>query len=165
MCAVGVVSPKEGGTDKADICITKIKIKSGDDSTFEKMDIKDAKLNDFEGKGGGDKWKTDDQDGDGDKQNCEWFDLNTKLNNNATNFEPAIGWSKMVDTNDADNDIVLKWTGNYTVYWTVKDKSGDIKGSFDGLYLDDPMSPIISGAKALAGAAATATAVIISTMI
>jgi hypothetical protein len=72
----------------------------------------------------------------------------SKYNENGTDFSPSIAWYKDMATADGGDDFKLNFKDNLTVYWKLKDGQ-DSMGFFEGFYLDDPLNPVITGAKTL----------------
>lgn len=74
------------------------------------------------------------------------FNLNT-FNNT---FSPEFAWSKRMKSGDGAQDIQHEFNDNMPLYWSMKYKDQNCQGKFDGFFLDDPLNPTLSNAKALA---------------
>lgn len=172
LVVAGPVSPKTDeekgivGKDMADYCKFQIKLKQGDPKwTFETQETKDGRLENWSGRGENDKWNFDnDEDA---RQDCK-FDKNTffdpGFNATLNNLRPSFTWSKLLVPADDKQDLAMAWNMSLPVYW--KFKMGDIekKGFFEGLFLDDPMNPTLSGAKTLMAGMASAAALAYATL-
>jgi hypothetical protein len=119
-------------------------------------------LKNFNDRGGADKPLANDKfnfEGEGD-QGCMEDKENTKFNANGTMMMPSIGWFKATDSSD-NEDLKLTWKDNLTVYWKIEDTAGGkAQGMFEGFYVDDPMNPVITGAKTLIAGTISAAALI-----
>lgn len=144
--------------NQADWCSARIRTKTNDDK-YDNLEIKDGKLNNFNSRGANDKWNIE---GEG-KNSCMWETPEAVLNRNGTTFSPSINFYKATGTSDTEDNLLLLGT-NYTAYWKIKDKDAEVKGMFEGLYLDDPMNPTLSGAKAVFAGVATAAALTFATL-
>lgn len=92
-------------------------------------------------------------------------DVKLNLNKTTGLFMPEFEFTKALSSaSDAKGDINYNYTSNYSVVWWMKDKDGEKMGSGAGFYLDDPMNPVISGAKTLAAGALTAGALAYATL-
>jgi hypothetical protein len=150
--------------DRADWCKMKIKVteidKSGKINYEEDMD---GKLNEYEGRSDGDKYKVEDDPGD--KRNCMWDKTATTLGLNGTIIQPVLAWTKGMDTGD-DNDNMLVFKDNLTVVFEIESGS-KFNGMAAGFYLDDPWNPVIvveTGAKTLAAGVLSAAALVYATL-
>ena len=159
-CQAGTL---DATNNRVDWCAIKVKFLYADGKKFEKLEAMDGYSKDFSGRNGADQYKGD-NDGN-DKQSCVWNSEETKYNlNGTTAMSPTIAWSKVMNSGDADQDNVLAFKDNLTVYWRIKDKTTERMGTFDGLYLDDPMNPVIAGAKTIVAGALTASALVYATL-
>jgi hypothetical protein len=141
-----------------------MKFKVSEDFKIEKENVKDGKLNDYDGRTGNDMWKFEDDGGDAKVQNCMWLEDMTVYNKNVTHMSPAITWAKTLKTSDGDNDIELKYTDNLTGAWKLKWGDAEMMGSFEGFYIDDPMNPVITGATNIVLGSLSAIALIAATL-
>jgi hypothetical protein len=167
----GPISPKTDaatnitGKDMADWCKFKIQLKqNGDTWTYEVKDKKDGKLSNWKDKGANDKWNFEDDSGD--KQNCMIKDDKSFVELNAVNntLSPRFTWSKPMWSPDTEQDFAMNWNSSLPLYWRYKVADLEKKGSFDGLFLDDPLNPTLSGAKALMAGVLSSAALVYATM-
>jgi hypothetical protein len=158
-CMAGPISPKNGGSDMADWCRMRIKVKAAD-KKFEKSESKDGNLKGWEARGGNDKWNFDDNEGT--NQNCLWDDTRTTLAINGTNFAPVVAWSRQFNTQDTNGDFVFKYNKfmneSLSVFWTLTAKDINARGKFDGFFLDDPANSVLSSGASMLVATAIGAA-------
>lgn len=131
---------------------------------WEFQEAKDGKLDGWEGRGVNDKWNFENDEDS--KQDCMYNkDTFVKLNvDNTSTFAPSFTWSKLIKSKDGNQDVKMKWNDSLPVYWRYKLSDVEKKGSFKGLFLDDPQNPTLSGATYLLAAASFSTAFILATL-
>ena len=156
-CQIGTITTENQG-NRADWCKMRIKVKTGDNK-YEWAEKNDGKLNGWKGRGDNDKWNFE---GEG-TNDCMVNEAVTSLGKNDTVFMPTIAWMKGMVTGDGE-DNELRFKTNITVAWSVKDKDMEKKGLTEGFYIDDPMNPVITGAKTLVASAVASAALIYSTL-
>jgi hypothetical protein len=57
----------------------------------------------------------------------------------------------MLIPKDGTKDIQMKWNESFPVYWHYKFADVEKKGSFTGLFLDDPRYPTLSSSAKMLG--------------
>lgn len=122
----------------ADFCKFKVKlVLSSSAWTWLPTEARDGFLANWESKPANDKWNFDPDDDD--NQNCLYFkDSFFKMNPDKNSIAPQFTWSKLLKSKDNSTDVQLKMNDAFPVYWQFKVADVEKKGSFDGLFLDDP---------------------------
>ena len=130
----------------ADFCRFKVKINMNANSwTWIYADAKDGNLINWESRPANDKWNFNPDDDA--NQNCFFFkETFFKLNADKTSMAPSVTWSKLVKPKDAVTDVRMKWNDTLPFYWNFKFVDVEKRGSFNGLFLDDPRNPTLSRA-------------------
>jgi len=91
------------------------------------------------------------------KNNCKWdeeyIQMNSFKKDEQTYFTPSLGYSKLLDTGDKNDDVVLAVNQNYSIWWefkTTAEGNKQSRGYVAGFFLDDPLNPVIAGAQMIA---------------
>ena len=161
-------STSNGGANRADYCKIKISLKqNGANWEWEKREVQDGNLDKWSERPENEKWNF--QNDDGQKQNCK-FGINgdektmAKLNFVNNTFSPEFTWSKRMKSGDGSQDIQHEYNDSMPFYWNLRYKDQNCQGKFEGFFLDDPLNPTLSNAKALVAGFVSSAALVYSVL-